>query len=48
MAELRIEISATVVAWYAAIVATVALILNAFVACPDRARIVVTGMSVTK
>jgi hypothetical protein len=45
MPQLTIEISANVVAWYAAVVATAALIMNVLVTWRDRASIVVTGMS---
>jgi len=41
--EVTIEISASVVAWYGAIVATLAVIISGWIAWRDRARIVVTG-----
>ncbi len=41
----KITISADVVAWYAAIVATAALIVNAYGAWRDRAHLVVTARS---
>jgi len=43
MKEVSIEISASMVAWYAAIVATASIIINGLIAWRDRARIVVTG-----
>ena len=44
MKEVTIEISASAVAWYGAIVATLALIISGWIAWRDRAHIVVTGM----
>jgi len=41
--NITIEISATAVAWYGAIVGTLALIINGLVAWRDRPRIVVNG-----
>jgi len=43
METFTIEISATAVGWYGAIVGTLALIINGLVAWRDRARIVVFG-----
>ncbi len=44
MKEITIEISASMVAWYGAIVATLAVIISGWIAWRDRARIVVTSM----
>ena len=43
MPDITITISASAVAWYAAIVATLALAVNGWIAWRDRARIVVTA-----
>jgi len=42
--DITIEISTNIVAWYGAVVATLAVLISGWIAWRDRARIVVTGM----
>ncbi len=44
MKEITIEITANIVAWYAAVVATMAVLISDWTAWRDRARVIVTGI----